>query len=600
MMKKAASLWNIPVSEVADSIDPLVSLLLSACASEFEKISGDVNDAQNRITERLIQLMTPQSACEVKPAHAMAYCEPVEPKTTITAEHQFYCKLKPSKQDIDGDSKTAFFTPTKKTNLIGARIKHMLAGNKLFSFSEGKSKDLTKIIANPVDSEATHLFLGIETNHSQLNLQDVSFYFEHLGLSNSELFYHHLQQASWYIGDKKINTVHGFSQQKSIDNKTLEQIIEGEFSVSDSLCADINNYYKKHFVTVKLEDSVSDFPKYSEFENLNIEDQELFLGSNILWIKVQFSSVISSKTLEQLYCAVNAFPILNRKQHQFTYQLKNFIDIIPVLSEAPFFDIQSIENSNGQPYKPDNINAASSAEGRYFLKNANVAKLDSRKAWRYIVHLLELLKDESAAFNFFNREFLQHNLNSLNQTMASIEKKLGEVYNHGIYSNYVYLNPYANNENVKVRYWTTDGEIVNHINSGQNLEVYKGGQLKSKSCYLLRPVFGGTNSLSMEQRLQAYRRQSLSKNRIVTEEDVKALCYELYTNNIQTIEIKKGFATDLSVNKGLIQCIEIILTPSDDSELKPYEWDYLNDNLLAVLEKQSVNIFPYKIIKRAS
>ncbi|MBU2949239.1 type VI secretion system baseplate subunit TssF [Tamlana agarivorans] len=595
MMKKAASLWNIPNNEVSDSFDPLISLLLSACASEIEKLSGDINDSQNRITERLIQLMTPSSTFDVKPAHAIAYCESVEPKSIITPEHQLFYKKRKASSNIGEGHKDVFFTPTQETNLLDARLKYMVSGQKLFTFSGRKSKDLTRRLNTKSDPDQTTLFLGIESDHKQIDLKDISFYFEYLGVSNSELFYHHLRNATWYLGEQKIETVNGYHNGDVDNNAELDRIINGVVSKSDTLCADVNQYYQKHFVTLKLENSISNFPKYAELEKLKAEDQEAFLATNILWIKVQFSSIISSKSLEQLYCAINAFPVINRKRNRFTYQMRNFIDIIPILSEDPFFDVQTIENTSGQIYKNEGAQTADGYQGSYFLRSDNVGKLDSRKAQDYIVHLLELLKDESAAFTFFNHEFLQNNLTTLNQTIASIEKKVNEVVHDGVYTNYVYLNPYTGNENVKVTYWTINGEEANHIKSGKSLEIYKGSHLKPKSSYFIRPVFGGRNSLSMAQRLQAYRRITLTKNRIVTEEDLKALCYELYTENVKSIEIKKGVITDISVNKGVLQCIEIVLTPSENSALKAYEWDYLNENLLAVLKKQSVNIFPYKI-----
>ena len=58
MLKKAAQLWGIPASEIDVSFDPIISILITACAAEIEKISADVNESQTRITEKIIQLMT--------------------------------------------------------------------------------------------------------------------------------------------------------------------------------------------------------------------------------------------------------------------------------------------------------------------------------------------------------------------------------------------------------------------------------------------------------------------------------------------------------------------------------------------------------------
>ncbi|WP_159020851.1 type VI secretion system baseplate subunit TssF [Algibacter sp. L3A6] len=596
MMKKAASLWNIPANEIADSFDPIISLLLSACASELEKLSGDISDSHIRVTERLIQLMTPLSTFDVKPAHTIAYCESLEPKTIITAEHQLYYKKKTTSQRLAQGYKDIFFTPTQNTKLLDARVKHIVTGNKLFTFSDKKSKDLAQMLGNEFDLEAGTLYIGLESEHKNLDLNDVSFYFEYMGVANKDLFYHHLSNATWYLGDQKINTIDGYYNSEELDRITLENILDGNTSKASTLCGEINKYYQKHFVTLKLPNKVEDFPDYPELQNFKNPKNDAFLGSDLLWLKVEFSSIISSKALEQLYCSINAFPVLNRKWNNISYKMKDFIDIIPILSEDPFFDVKSIENANGKTYKLEAENVDEVYKGTYFLRSANVGKLDSRKAKEYIVHLLELLRDESAAFKFFNHEFLQNNLNTLNQTIALIEKKANEVVDSSLHTNYVYLNPFTSSENINVTYWTTNGEEANHIKARKSLEIYKGPNLKTKSSYFLRPVFGGSNSLTMEQRIEAYRRVTLTKNRIVTEEDLKAVCYELYGKNIKHIEVKKGFMTDLSITKGILQCIEIILIPSENGNLKPYEWDYLNENLLSILKKQAVNIFPYKIV----
>lgn len=596
MMKKAASLWDIPVNEIGDSFDPLISLLLSACASEIEKLSGDINDSHIRITERLIQLMTPLSIFDTKPAHSIINCESIEPVTTITPEHQLYYKKRTASGSVYKEYKDVFFSPIQKTKLLDARLKYMLTGNKLFTFSELKTKDLTEVLDKEFSIDNQTLFLGIESNHGSLDLNDISFYFEHLGIAGSELFYHHLCNASWYIGEESISTIQGYYNSDDVDKIDLDAIFNGVASKTNTICREVNAYYEKHFITLQLEKKIDKTPDYPELKKLKTSKHKAHISNDIVWIKIKFSSIIGSKSLEQLFCAINAFPVINRKWNHFNYHLKNFINIIPVLSEDPFLDVKSIENSNSKTYKLERTIMDDSQKGSYFVRSSNVGKLDSRKAKSYIIHLLELLKDESAAFTFFNHEFLQNNLNTLNQTIALIEKKIDEVADNSNYTNYIYLSPYSKNENISVTYWTTNGIDANHIKSGRSLEVYKGANLKPKSCFFLRPVFGGSDGLTMEQRLQAYRRVSLTNNRIVTEEDLKTLCYELYGNNITRVDVKKGFTTDISLNKGLLQCIEIIMSRSKNVTLQPYEWDYLKENLLSTLKKQSVNIFPYKVI----
>ncbi|KZS38939.1 hypothetical protein AWE51_15265 [Aquimarina aggregata] len=595
MMKKAASLWDVPVNEIGDSFDPLISLLLSACASELEKLSGEIDDSHIRITERLIQLMTPLTAYTTKPAHGIAYCESIEPETIISTENQLYYKER-QVESKSGKQKNIFFSPTQKTKLVDARVKSIITSNKIFSFPEKKTKELAQIFDSKLTLENDTLYLGIEADHKNVDIKDVSFYFEYLGITDGELFYHHLRNASWYVGEQKLEVIDGYYNSNEIDQIDLDAIFNGTASKTNNICVEVNEFYKKHFVTIQSQKKISDFPDFPEIHELKKAQNDIDIEEDLKWIKIKFSSVLGVKSLEQLFCSINTFPVLNRKSNNLTYQLKNFINIIPVLSEDPFLEIKSIENSNGESYKLEHMNNDNGYKGSYSIRNSNVGKLDSREARQYIINLLELLKDESAAFTFFNHEFLQNNLNSLNQTIALLEKKIEEISDDSVYKNYVYLNPFSKNESISLTYWTTNGEDANHIKSGKNLDIYKGSNLKSKSSYLVTSSFGGSSNLTMEERLQAYRRISLTKNKIVTEEDIKAVCYELYGKNIEKVEVKKGFTTSISLNKGLIQCIEIIMTPSKDVNLYPYEWEYMNVNLLTTLKKQAVNIFPFKIV----
>lgn len=596
MLKKAATLWDVPANEIGDSFDPVISLLLSACASELEKLSGDIDDSHTRITERLIQLMTPLSVFDTKPAHSIVVCESIEPKTLITPEHELFYKKKPESGSVLKAHKDIFFSPTQTTKLVDARIKHLFTGNKLYTFEERKTKELTNVLSKDYALDSGEFFLGIENTNANLDLNDVSFYFEHLGVTENELFYHHLHNATWYLGKEKIDVIHGYYNSNEVDNIDLDAIFSGVASKINTISREVNEYYEKHFITLKHSKKISKSPKYEALSKIKDPENEAFFDEKIIWIKIHISTVIGAKFLEQLFCTINAFPVLNRKVNQFSYQMKNFVDIIPLLSDEPFLDVKSMENSKGEVYQLEQTAVDDSRKGSYFVRGANVGKLDSRKSKEYITHLLELLKDESAAFTFFNQEFLQNNLNGLSQTIALVEKKLNEVADTSSYTNYIYLTPYGNNENIETTYWTTDGEYANHIKTGRLLEVYKGANLKPKGAYFLRPVFGGSNSLTMTQRLQAYRRVSLTNNRIVTEEDLKSVCYDLYGDHITHVEISKGFTTDVSLGKGLVQCIEIIMIPSKNVTLQSYEWEYLNKNLLSTLKKQAVNIFPFKII----
>ncbi len=73
MLKTAARLWGYPDAEVETSFDPVVQLLLEACASELEKISGEVDVSHARLVERLAQIMMPEPITSSQPAYGILH-----------------------------------------------------------------------------------------------------------------------------------------------------------------------------------------------------------------------------------------------------------------------------------------------------------------------------------------------------------------------------------------------------------------------------------------------------------------------------------------------------------------------------------------------
>src|SRR5688572_20213062 len=91
MLKNAVQLWGHQPSDV-DSYDPLVGMLMGACATEFEKIYHEIYSSQARLIERLAQLLTPEINKGPEPAHAIMHLKSVEASTVINKESQFYTK----------------------------------------------------------------------------------------------------------------------------------------------------------------------------------------------------------------------------------------------------------------------------------------------------------------------------------------------------------------------------------------------------------------------------------------------------------------------------------------------------------------------------
>ncbi|RKN21955.1 hypothetical protein D7035_12405, partial [Aquimarina sp. AD1] len=586
MIKKAASLWGVSPNEIESSFDPVVSLLIGACASEIEKISGEIDNSQTRITERLIQLMTPETLYGSRPAHGIVYAEPIEKKTTITPEHLLYYKKKIKTKNASTELKNIYFSPIQQNQLIDATVSRMICGNKIFEL-EGKRKTTSDLSLKSGGSlPPSTLYLGIKTEQDKISLKDVSFYFELLDVQENELFYHHLKNANFSFVDQEFKTFPGYYNSDVSRRINLESIFNYKPNKTRNIEEQVKKLYRKHFISIKSDISLSskvDIPEeFSKF--IDQKDHDDLADFN--WIKIEFPRIVDNSILESVFCTVNAFPALNRKWESISYQLKDYIDIVPISTQELFLDVKSISNTSGKDYRLRENDSASDDKGTYVIRRDNVSKLDYRKAREYLIHLIELLKDESASFSFFGNDFLQSNINELNQNISLLEKKVSDMKKSSEETNYISVKPYKKKDTLLVEYWTTSGEDANQIKSGNSLSIYQGSDLKQKGSMFLTSTFQGKNNLGMEERLNAYRRALLSRNRIVTREDVKALCYELCSNKVVEVEVSKGFKTDIHVSKGLIPCIEVKLLENKKENTSSVEWDSLKSNILSILEQQ--------------
>ncbi len=594
MLKKAATLWGVPANEIEMSFDPIVSLLLTACAAEIEKISGEIDESQTRITEKIIQLMTPGSIFGPKPAHAILYSDPIDSSLNLNPDYMFSFKKKTSFKNTSVNFKDIYFSPLQEFNLTKGNIKYIATGSSISEIEE--KKQFQNIFKGDKKSclQESSLYLGISSNLESISLKDISFYFELQDIEDNAIFYHHLKNAEWFIGDKKIDTSEGFFNSKKTNELDLDSIFNDTSNKTNNIVEQLRNNYSRHYITIKSEKATYSKSSFPELDKI-ISDHRLKIDEETIWLKIVFPRVITNQLLGNLYCSLNAFPVVNRELNSFSYQMKEYINILPIKAENLFLDIKSITNTNGKSYKLQSKNTSESEKGSYSIRTDNAGKLYHRKAKEYISHLIELLKDESASFSFFNNDFLHKNLKNLNQLISLLENKVSEINNTVTETCYVSLKPFNQKETLLIEYWTTNGNEGNNIKSGSPLKVYNGIGIKQKSSFLVTSTFAGKNELSMNERLNAYRRSLLSRDRIVTKEDVKALCHEMYNDKIDNVSITKGYTTDIALKKGLVQCINIELTPNNEIPTEPYEWNSLNNNLLFYLEKHSVSVFPYKV-----
>ncbi|HMT34814.1 MAG TPA: hypothetical protein PKC41_03090, partial [Chitinophagaceae bacterium] len=185
-------------------------------------------------------------------------------------------------------------------------------------------------------------------------------------------------------------------------------------------------------------------------------------------------------------------------------------------------------------------------------------------------------------------------MKELNQIIARIEGQMKKVEKKGP-TNYLMLKSQKENETIYVDFWTTNGTLANDIKPGTKLILDKGSMIKSDSIYLLTTTLGGRNSMNLEEKINLFRKYLLVKERIVSAEDIRILCHQLFGKKVLKVTVDKGVQYGLDNKTGYTRTIEVNITLNHQIEFQPHEKDYLVNELMIQLENNAGSMLPFHI-----
>ena len=601
MIKNASRLWGFPDTQAESSFDPVVGLILGALSSELARISADINTVETRILEKLVDLLTPEPVTGPFPAHAIVKAKAAEPKLTISPTYQFYLN---KRQVIQGEQKATerqvFFTPTGNHQIFNGEMKYIISSWRMFGIEEELNKEVLAYGRNQ-SRHTSELWFGIELDPTLEVLDGLSFCFNLKNETFEESFYDALSKGKWTIGGEKALFSPGFPEsQNGANNK--QKLPETESDLTSKVTDHIHRFYANRFQTLTTKnfkrpesEEDQDIPEalYNYYSAADLQKLE----KGLVWIRVQFPQVLASEVIDDLICSINCFPVFNRRLVEFTQSSRQYINIIPLITEDIFFDMKQVTGNSGQPFISNRFSGINQIEqGSYILRNGGVGRFDSRNAAEIISYLLELLRDESAAFSILGADMIASDLRELNQTITRLEHRLKS--SNVIKREVPYLllkSQTEESDTLFVEFWTTNGEFANKIKNGQKLFVYEGSGIWPESVMSVTPTVGGRERMDTEERINAYRKALLSHGRVVTQEDIKALCFEHFGNKIKGVEIKKGLQAGKNTNSGIFQTIDIYISLFPSSETyDSEEIEFLRQDLLVKLEEQSSNYLPFR------
>jgi hypothetical protein len=524
----------------------------------------------------MVQLLAPDVLTAPVPAHAILHATSLDERLLLETREQFFL---PRQRTSSSDSQYAsdrdtWFSPAGSYFITDAAVKYMVIGQKLIRYINPAVRETMSLL--DTSQPPNVIWLGIRGK----KVKDAQFYFE---LDNAT-FYHYLPQAGWWCGDQRLSVKPGFNS-PGTDGSDMSAWLHTPHNVSRMATRLANELFRHRFIHVLDDIQPGNGPHAPQGAPTN---------ETLTWIKIVFPDNVATSALAGLNCQVNCFPVINRQLHVLTYRVNDWVNIIPLLCEQgqQFFDLHSIIDQDGVPFHSA------------LLRKGGAGRFDERDVRTVTEHLLQLLRDESAAFALYDREFMAGEIKQMQQVILRLSRQMEE--RDAAADPIAYLEIMASddaaNRHLVVEYWSTRGAKANLIKSGTPLLAYKNGGLQQGSIFLMTATQGGRDRLLPHESLPAYKSAVLSKDRILSAEDIRLFCIREMDAKVRSIEVKKGVVIAPGRHAGYVKTIDVHIS------LDQHEYDSMKEKkalghwqqlLQHQLTERSMAFTPFRVIINA-
>lgn len=597
LLQSAAEFWGI---RSAAELDPMVRLLIEALSGELYNLANDLRNTENRLLNKLAALLTPDLLTTPLPAHALMQAHPADATELLSDQKHFV--YSPRKQAAATPGQEVFFTPAVPVQAYDAGIVYLATGNRLYHHDAQRGKVLQAVAAPGAYLPLQTLWAGIRLHPGITQLDDFALYFNWPHFAFDHEWYKLLALCEAAINGQAIPLSAGFPHNpagigagQGTLNKTLA------FDIMPVIIRDVLEHYHDHYLSFNIRPHEhTKLPYPPEFEKVFGAQDLSRLQDPVLWLQLRFPAAIQQPLLDNMDVYTNAFPIVNRRLHKIKHRFKGIGNIIPVKPEAQefFLSVQQLTDSRGKQYHPVSYNESETqGQDAYSVRQGGAERFDSRNAREMISYLFELLRDESAAFSAYGYDFLTDVLQSLQQNIALVEQKARHSLTDMTESTrYVIVRPQHSAEVMYLDYWTTQSDAAHQLRSGLPLVQFEGAGVRAESLQLLTKPFGGRKAADQGNLLQAYKYALMTRDRIVTEDDIRNFCQYELGQRVAGITVRRGVMASPHPKEGLKKTTDIHIAQAINHVYTAEEWELTSRQLLHKLKTRSSILTHYRLI----
>lgn len=573
---RSMELWGI---ENIQKVDPVIEMFLDVFSYELSKIYQEVKVSDAKLLERISKILVNENWSLPTPSHALISVQPSENKGEIEKSTQLYFQ-----KIAKGELNDVFFTPIEKQQLIKAKVYCTVWERQLaFETDKGFKHFINSDKENKV-SEYT-MWVGIEIEKSllkEINQIPIS-----LLLKDSEL--------SPYLKICRVQDYDG-------NDLGLHPIEENTKINREHYYRTIQRYYQDYLYTIDLSNSSKNTHKLTDkcIEVFDLEDIEEY-EQDLFWLQITFPVAFTKEELDKLSVSTNTFPVINRKKSYKQHNLKRNGKIISLFFDENeyFLNVESLIDNEGIAYKSALKNDIGNMEGSFSLYfGDNIQQFDKRKAKSILYSTIQTVREEGSSFSALGHDLLSTYLEDLNDKLDALERKVDFRYkdvSDNSEKAYLQTIPYTTSDTSECVYWTTNADLANNIKQGSLFNQYQTTALQADSILLRTDTVGGLVKKETKEKISSFRYGLLSKDRIISNEDIKEFVYMTIGSGIKKVLIKSGVGISPQKKQGLQRTTDVEISLNDSGNLSNENKKRLGHFLQLELENKSVHAAPYRI-----
>lgn len=577
LLDRALDLWGI---EDERQLDPVVDLLLEAVAFESFQLEETLARADAALLGRLSRLLIPQKWMLPRPAHGLLSVHPKSGEHLMELSPHDHFSVNRVVQGVK--SPPLFFTPLYATQLLDAQIRYRLWGTQLEEL--GRRRCYTEQAFAEEDRLGDHtLYLGIQIAEENLV---------------------HTDRLRLAILPERGELLPFLSEIQAFDACEHPLVIQSqnipEASYEGHYVQDLKEHYCHYLYEIELQESKASCSLTSLFPKLKEELHELHdVASQLYWIRLEFPAVFTLDDMASMGVHLNTVPVINRRLIRKLHSLEREGRILSLSTsdQGHFLSIESLEDNLGKVYIPRERSYEAGALGVYSLYFGDLERFDASDAQRQLRRVLHLVREEGNAFSAVDNSSFASVLKELQDRLKTLEKTVGKMQSEsGPSKAFLMTMPEAEAEHLALSYWESTGGLANGLSPQDIIQSLEPDKFDSASIRLRTKTKGGRAAETEDMLIAHLRYGLLSKERIVTREDVKSYLKHRLGITLKQVDLRDGVTISQEPNKGLVRCTDVFLElVKQGTELNEEEQAHLSSRLETELKERSVAHTTYKV-----